>query len=55
MKKIFVKNFTYRMILELTQDNDVLDTWFSAALWPFSTLGWPEETREFKTFYPTKY
>ena len=31
---------------------DVLDTWFSSALWPFSTLGWPEETPEFKTFYP---
>ena len=38
---------------ELTQDPDVLDTWFSSALWPFSTLGWPEETRDLKTFYPT--
>ncbi len=37
----------------LTQDSDVLDTWFSSALWPFSTLGWPEETADFKTFYPT--
>lgn len=37
----------------LKQDEDVLDTWFSAALWPFSTLGWPEQTKEFKTFYPT--
>jgi len=37
----------------LRQDPDVLDTWFSSALWPFSTLGWPEETEEFKTFYPT--
>jgi valyl-tRNA synthetase len=37
----------------LTQDEDVLDTWFSSALWPFSTLGWPEPTRELKTFYPT--
>lgn len=37
----------------LTQDNDVLDTWFSSALWPFSSLGWPEETHELKTFYPT--
>lgn len=37
----------------LTQDEDVLDTWFSSALWPFSTLGWPEKTEEFKTFYPT--
>jgi valyl-tRNA synthetase len=37
----------------LTQDEDVLDTWFSSALWPFSTLGWPNQTRELKTFYPT--
>ncbi len=34
------------------QDKDVLDTWFSSALWPFSTLGWPEETEDFKRFYP---
>jgi len=38
---------------ELTQDPDVLDTWFSSALWPFSTLGWPSETNDLKTFYPT--
>ncbi|HAO92665.1 MAG: valine--tRNA ligase [Deltaproteobacteria bacterium GWC2_56_8] len=37
----------------ITQDSDVLDTWFSSALWPFSTLGWPEETGELKLFYPT--
>ena len=37
----------------LRQDNDVLDTWFSSALWTFSTLGWPEETPELKTFHPT--
>ena len=37
----------------LRQDEDVLDTWFSSALWPFSTLGWPEETDALKTFYPT--
>ncbi len=37
----------------ITQDEDVLDTWFSSALWPFSTLGWPENTKELKTFYPT--
>ncbi|MDK2820999.1 MAG: valyl-tRNA synthetase [Clostridia bacterium] len=37
----------------LEQDPDVLDTWFSSALWPFSTLGWPEETPELKEFYPT--
>jgi valyl-tRNA synthetase len=36
-----------------TQDADVLDTWFSSALWPFSTLGWPEETEDLRTFYPT--
>ena len=35
------------------RDPDVLDTWFSSALWPFSTLGWPEETPELKTFYPS--
>ena len=38
---------------KLTQDPDTLDTWFSSALWPFSTLGWPEETEDFKTFFPT--
>ncbi|SES71913.1 valyl-tRNA synthetase [Nitrosomonas marina] len=38
---------------ELRQDDDVLDTWFSSALWPFSTLGWPEDTRELNTFLPT--
>ena len=38
---------------ELTQDEDVLDTWFSSALWPFSTLGWPNDTDDLKTFYPT--
>jgi valyl-tRNA synthetase len=37
----------------LRQDPDVLDTWFSSGLWPFSTLGWPEETPDLKTFYPT--
>ena len=38
---------------ELTRDNDVLDTWFSSALWPFSTLGWPDDTPELKKYYPT--
>jgi valyl-tRNA synthetase len=38
---------------QLTQDPDVLDTWFSSALWPHSTLGWPEETTELATYYPT--
>ncbi len=37
----------------LLQDKDVLDTWFSSALWPFSTLGWPDKTDDFKDFYPT--
>jgi len=40
--------------VELRQDEDVLDTWFSSALWPFSTLGWPEETQRLKDFYPTQ-
>ncbi|OYQ90659.1 valine--tRNA ligase [Wohlfahrtiimonas chitiniclastica] len=39
--------------IALRQDEDVLDTWFSSALWPFTTLGWPENTEELKTFYPT--
>jgi valyl-tRNA synthetase len=39
--------------VELIQDEDVLDTWFSSALWPFSTLGWPEKTPELSRFYPT--
>lgn len=39
--------------VELKRDDDVLDTWFSSALWPFSTLGWPEETPELKRYYPT--
>ena len=38
---------------KLTQDTDVLDTWFSSALWPFSTLGWPDDTEDLRTFYPT--
>ena len=37
---------------ELVQDEDILDTWFSSALWPFSTLGWPDKTRDLATFYP---
>ena len=40
---------------EIHQDEDVLDTWFSSGLWPFSTLGWPEETPDYKYFYPTTY
>ena len=38
---------------EIEQDTDVLDTWFSSGLWPFSTLGWPDETEDLETFYPT--
>ncbi len=43
----------YGEACELTRDEDVLDTWFSSALWPFSTLGWPEETPELARYYPT--
>ncbi|HKQ82817.1 MAG TPA: valine--tRNA ligase [Steroidobacteraceae bacterium] len=39
--------------VQLRQDEDVLDTWFSSALWPFSTLGWPQQTEALRTFYPT--
>jgi valyl-tRNA synthetase len=39
--------------VQLTRDEDVLDTWFSSALWPFSTLGWPDDTAELKRYYPT--
>jgi valyl-tRNA synthetase len=43
----------YGKAVELTRDTDVLDTWFSSALWPFSTLGWPEKTPELAHYYPT--
>jgi len=43
----------YGKAMKLTRDGDVLDTWFSSALWPFSTLGWPEKTPELATYYPT--
>ena len=39
--------------VQLLQDPDVLDTWFSSGLWPFSTMGWPEQTRDLATYYPT--
>ena len=39
--------------VQLSQDEDVLDTWFSSALWPFSTLGWPDDTEDLKSYYPT--
>ncbi len=38
---------------KLSQDNDVLDTWFSSSLWPFASMGWPHETDELSRFYPT--
>ena len=47
------KKYNLSADFALTQDEDVLDTWFSSALWPFSSLGWPEMTAEYKTFYPT--
>ncbi|BCJ90685.1 valine--tRNA ligase [Terrihabitans soli] len=43
----------YGKAVELTRDEDVLDTWFSSALWPFSTMGWPDKTPELKAYYPT--
>ena len=43
----------YKKNVELKRDSDVLDTWFSSALWPFATLGWPKKTYELKRFYPT--
>ncbi len=43
----------YGKDVDLRQDEDVLDTWFSSALWPFSTLGWPDQTSDLKRFYPT--
>lgn len=46
------KKFPSITIDQLKQDEDVLDTWFSAALWPFATLGWPENTKDYETFYP---
>ena len=39
--------------VKLEQDSDVLDTWFSSGLWPFSTLGWPDQTRDLEFYYPT--
>ncbi|MSP53010.1 MAG: valine--tRNA ligase [Gammaproteobacteria bacterium] len=47
------KKYQIAAELALRQDTDVLDTWFSSALWPFATLGWPEKTADLKTFYPT--
>lgn len=47
------KKYQLAKNVHLAQDEDVLDTWFSSALWPFSTLGWPNKTEALKTFYPT--
>lgn len=47
------KKYTIAADVTLTQEEAVLDTWFSSALWPFSTLGWPNKTESFNTFYPT--
>ncbi|MBI3186761.1 MAG: valine--tRNA ligase, partial [Gammaproteobacteria bacterium] len=47
------KKYKLAADLKLKQDDDVLDTWFSSALWPFSTLGWPDNTARLKQFYPT--
>ena len=43
----------YGKVVPLERDEDVLDTWFSSSLWPFSTLGWPDETPDYRTYYPT--
>jgi valyl-tRNA synthetase len=43
----------YKKNMKLTQDEDVLDTWFSSALWPMGTLGWPEKTKDLQRYYPT--
>ena len=48
-----VREFYQLDARELTQEGDVLDTWFSASLWPFGSLGWPEDTADFKKFFPT--
>ncbi len=53
VSKVDVKSCPKCSSHKVVQDEDVLDTWFSSALWPFSTLGWPEETQELKGFYPT--
>ncbi len=50
--QIAKKNYKKKSF-KLTQETDVLDTWFSSALWPFATLGWPNKTKELKKFYPT--
>jgi valyl-tRNA synthetase len=51
--RAYVYGNTSKLPIVLKRDPDVLDTWFSSGLWPFSTLGWPDETEELKRFYPT--
>ena len=51
--KILAKKFYKNKTFKLEQETDVLDTWFSSALWPFATLGWPKKTNQLKKFYPT--
>ena len=51
--KTLANNHYKNKTFKLTQETDVLDTWFSSALWPFATLGWPEKTNSLKKFYPT--
>ena len=48
-----VRNYYSLDAIDLKQDEDVLDTWFSSSLWPFGSLGWPEKTDDFKSFFPT--
>ena len=48
-----VRNYYNLDAIDLKQDEDVLDTWFSSSLWPFGSLGWPEKTDDFKSFFPT--
>ena len=50
--KKYAKKF-YKKDVELVRDPDVLDTWFSSGLWPFATLGWPDNKSYLKKFYPT--
>jgi len=51
--KLLAKKYYKNKNFQLTQETDVLDTWFSSALWPFATFGWPNKTNELKKFYPT--
>ena len=51
--KILAKKKNKNHKFKLRQETDVLDTWFSSALWPFATLGWPNKTKELSKFYPT--